>query len=411
MKKSNLKLCIDLGSTCFKAAIFDESLRQIGEDAYYLSYLSRNIKVELAVKEVDTAFAAIIKGATEKAGIKADQIAKIGITSQAQTFVLCENGKPVNQFITWEDCRGTVLNEGLFADFSQHCSFYGMSMLQLAQLVRLKDDGTINPKTEVLSLPSYLIKKLCGESVTDCNLAAMSGLYSLANNDWHQDYLKRCGLNKSQISRIIPLGSVAGKIDTNPLGLKAGIPVYCCGNDQTAGAAGAKLNKNDMLMTLGTAQVLYQLSETMPKPQAKMVRGPYLGTKFYRLMCASGGSLISKIIQMNVGIKDYDDFFEKASSGQALAGFKVEGKGEIQFASHISPQDIAFSTLQYICRLMKGMYEKFVEINGKPERLLVAGGGSRNEIWLGLLEKELGNKLLKVDANPLLGAARMIKEG
>ena len=57
---------------------------------------------------------------------------------------------------------------------------------------------------------------------------------------------------------------------------------------------------------------------------------------------------------------------------------------------------------------MKEMFVKFVEISGKPERLFIAGGGSKNEIWVTLIEKELNKNVEVVNTSPCLGAARLI---
>jgi len=404
-------LSIDLGSTCFKAGIFDSGTRrQIGEHSHYLHYLSRNTKVELAVEEAQTAFSSIIEESLKNAGIKAAQIDKIGVTSQAQTFLLAEKGRHVTPFISWEDSRGKLIHDDIFTDFHRHGSFFKMlPNMQISQLLRLSEAGLINPETELISLPSYFIKKLCGNSVIDRNLAAMTGLYSFKNEDWNRAYLERCGLKKHQLAELVPLGSAAGKTISDIFGLKKGIPVFCCGNDQTAGAAGAKLSGNDMLMTLGTAQVLYQVADTMPDAHEKVVRGPYIHDKFYSLVCAPGGSLISKIIEMDVGIKNYLDFFEKAVNGKTIPSFNIDFDGKIRFEVQSSPTDIAFTTLEHICRLMKEMYENFINIYGEPDRILLAGGGSRNKIWQKTLRNHIDRDFIAIDADPLRGVLEIIE--
>jgi len=407
---SDYSLAIDLGSTCFKAAIFDKNLQLIGNGVHYLSYLHRDSKVELSVEEVETAFSKIIEEAIESAAIDASEVCGVGISSQAQTFMLTENNIPVTNFISWEDSRGLVRKDGVFSDFKEHSSFYEMlSPLQIAQLLRISAEKDMAPTTKVISLPSYLIYLLSGEFVIDNNLAAMSGCFSIPENRWKLSYLEYCGLNESSFCEVIPLGSVAGNLKENSFSLKRGIPVYCCGNDQTAGAAGVELADNDMLMTLGTAQVLYQRAATMPASEEQIIRGPYLNSGFYHLMCTSGGSLISKVIQMNVGIKNFDDFFAKVEEGHMIPDLTVNDNGEIEFPQLSSPQDIAFSVLKYICLSMKNMYIKFVEIGKIPNKLLVAGGGNKNKIWLDMLTNELGKELLPVDASPLHGVARIMK--
>jgi len=402
-------LAIDLGSTCFKAAIFDQMSQSLGQAACYLEYFRQDGRIELVVSEVDRALAEVINQAIAKAGISPAKICEIGITSQAQTFMLVNKNAPASNFISWLDANGIIPDNSVFADFAEHsCCQKLMPILQVSKLANLKTQDRIKEDTNIVPLSSYAIQKLCGKSVIDNNLAAMSGLYSLKTGDWHTDCLDFLSLKRNQLPELIPLGSRAGNTLNGVYGLPDGIKVLCCGNDQTAGAFGAKLKNNDALITLGTGQVIYQIADKLPEPSPEIIRGPYIAGQYYRFMGDDGGSLISQVINTHKAFSSYDDFFAKAAVGGIINGFKNEIVEVFLKDPAFTAEDIAFSLLSCLCKSMNSMYLRFTEDGGRPETLYVTGGGCRNQLWLDLLERELDCKLTKSNTDPLQGVAFMI---
>ncbi len=423
-KKKSYYLAVDLGSTFFKAGIFDGRLRRIGVSERQLSYLHRDVHVDFAVDEAESAFKDAIEGALSASGIPAGSVAAIGVTSQAQTFAVTDGkSRFLTPFISWEDMRSksvcdSMSEDPLFSDFHEHASFYSLlPNLQICQVKMLSDKEEIGTASEIIPLPSYLIKLLCGKAFTDTNIAAMSGFYSLKTGGWNLKYLSFCGLNIRQMPSLVRAGSVAsltGKCAAR-LGLTAGIPVLSCGNDQTAGAFGAGLGSGMILANLGSAQILYQRSPELAAPKPGVVRGEYPGGGYYRLLVGDfGGNLISRVISAGIGFKGFDGFFEAAaktaSASKPQPGtFEVRSNGTFSFDRKTPPGEIASSCLHYLCGSMKEMYEKMLaECAVPPRKILVAGGGSRNEVWVKMLESEIGKKLVKADADALHGTAKML---
>src|SRR5436189_4004936 len=99
VSSASMILAIDLGSTSFKAGLFDSRLRLIRSNSAPLKYrYAAGGHVELEVATVNAALKRIMAGMN---GYKV-----IAITSQAQTFtVLDRRGKPTRPFISWQDGR------------------------------------------------------------------------------------------------------------------------------------------------------------------------------------------------------------------------------------------------------------------------------------------------------------------
>jgi len=418
-------LSIDLGSTHFKAGIFDNNLIQQGISRYALTYVQTNgIEVELSIDEIEKGIRYIIREVLSQSNVKADEIKAIGITSQAQTFTIFdENGNPKTNFISWQDKRAVKTSQKMcesaeWSDFAEHSSFgFLYPGLQVCLLKHIQDhnSGFITDNDMVLKLPSYVVKQLTNEYYLDNNLAEMSGLFSLKRNNWWEKALERCGLRRDQLPAIHEIGTIACMTTKNArnYGLIEGIPIILAGNDQTAGAYGALHESNALLITLGTAQVAYQCVSEMPKPSVNITRGTYPYGMFYKMAVDNaGGNVINWAKNAISEIGSYENFFALAS--EALSGcnglkfyFNEDlNRGDWIIRRKHKPSDYARSVLEYLCdRMYKLLSNMNVDLNNTS--ILCAGGGSKQKIWIDILSDKLKTKIQPVNADPILGSAMM----
>ncbi len=366
-------LAVDCGSTSFKAAVVDRRLKVLGAGSVHLGYhYAGGGQVELDVDGVSAAFRKAVAAALRAAGVNATVLQTVAITSQAQTFtVLDKRGRAKMRFISWQDQRaGAALQKPeSLADFGVHSSFGApLAALQVSQILHLQRTrpGFIRPGDLILKLPADLVRRLTGEPVLDDNLAAMSGLYSLALRDWWPAALEACRIGRAQLPRLIPVGGVAGPTTAGAreLGLPPGIPVVLAGNDQTAGAYGAQLDRNNaILLTLGTAHVGYVCLRRMPAPRAALVRGPYPGGRAYRLAVdGCGGNIISWAQTVLAGCDNDARFFAEAAksvpavtawcSSRAWTAARASGATS---ASIIRPADFARSVIEALSRRLAAL--------------------------------------------------------
>lgn len=408
-------LAIDLGSTSFKAAIFDRRLRQVAVGSHRLNHrFGAGGHVEIDVASVHTA----LRGALTAAKVRNHEIRVIALTSQAQTFTLVDSrGKARQPFISWQDSRAARACAELkreLKDFARHCSFADLlPALQVSLLRHVRPASGLT----ALKLPSYVVRLWTGESVTDNNIAAMSGLYSLPMQDWWPQAVRASGLRAGQLPTIVPVGEIAAVTTAvaRRFGLPAGVPVVLAGNDQTAGGYAAGLEKQQsLLITLGTAQVAYACCGRMPPPRPGTIRGPYPGGRFYRMAAdGCGGSVVNWAKGILKDCGDDASFFQQA--GQAPSGshgllFDASldtGCGSWRnLGLHHTDADLARSIIESLSRRMGGMVKGLgVEVKGRT--VLAAGGGSNRPLWLREIGALLGARLVATEANPLLGAARM----
>ncbi|MEI7435887.1 MAG: FGGY-family carbohydrate kinase [bacterium] len=408
-------LAVDLGSTSFKAALFDRRLKMVSQGRQRLIHrFASGGRVEIDAAQV----LAALRGALAAARVSAYEIRVIALTSQAQTFTVVDHsGRPQLPFISWQDMRAgaecAILKRKL-KGFGDHSSFGEiLPALQICQLLRLAPGTGVMP----LNLPSYVARLWTGVSVTDNNIAAMSGLYSLPLQAWWPAALHACGLREQQLPRLIPVGEQAAETTSaaRRFGLPAGVPVVLAGNDQTAGGYAARLEeRRSLLITLGTAQVAYSCCKSMPPPGPGVIRGPYPGGKFYRMGAdGCGGNIVNWAETALAGCGDDSGFFSEAarapqgSQGLVFDAALDAGSGSWRnLGLNHTRADLARSILEGLSRRMADLV-RGLGVSVKGQRVLVAGGGSAQALWRKILAAELGAKLLVTDANPLLGAARM----
>lgn len=396
-------LSLDLGSTRFKAAVYDRDLHQQASSDVYLPYLRRDEEVLLDPEEVLRTVRRAVEGALGggNGGFSPDAVA---LTSQAQTFALRRNGRFETPFISWQDRRGgeaaaRLARDPALAGFPQHaCTARPLPAMMIALIEGMEPRVPPEDRVEILPLSAYVLEALTGTPRLDVQLAEMSGFWSIPGQCWHEPFLRRCGLVSAQLPDVIGTGQSAGvSVECCCVGLPAGRPVYSCGNDQTAAALGVGLEReSDLLLTLGSAHVLYQRRTAFPPADGSMIRGRYPGGGFYRLHAREGGHRISRVLHQ-LGLGGYPDFFALAEEG-------------LTSASPGPAASLCGGTLLELTRELKAACRAFAGAEGIGRCYLAEEGGARNAFWRGLLETELGMRWIPRPASPLRGAARLVPD-
>lgn len=423
-------LALDLGSTSFKAAVFDGSGRPMGQGSQAIRYhYGAQGEVEISIPLARRAVRNSLDAALQQAGLPASALTAIAVTSQAQTFTIVDRQRrALLPFLSWQDGRAEAACRRLqrlkaMDDFPQHASFGTLlPALQISQLAHLRQTRPelLHRSHRVYPLPTYFIAQWTGRFVTDENLAAMSGLFSIPARSWWPAALRATHVEAVQLPEVQAMGSVAGITGrgAKAFGLPRGLPVVLAGNDQTAGGYAADLpGQNAVLLTLGTAQVAYRVCTTLPRPHPNLVRGPFPQRGYY-LMAADvwGGNLIqwAKTILAD-GATD-EAFFQLVARGQpGCQGLRLELETHDQrlawrhLAPHHTPADLARSVIECLCRRLAALLAELGPASAQ-RRVLVAGGGRLSSAWLDILSQTLGGSVHPTEAQALHGAARLACE-
>ena len=423
-------LAVDFGSTYFKAMVHETGAGCLGEGSARLEYVDVGEgRVEFRIEAAREACRKAIGEALTAAAVSPVAIGGVGITSQAQTFALFDSrGEARTHFISWLDVRAQAASAALAErlrgeDVFSHTGLPSMSASLLAAKLfhlREREPGLVDAGSSVVDLVSFFAREFAGRGVVDNNLAAMSGLYSLRDNGWWGRMLEVCGISAAQLPEVSGIGERAATTGKGAAAyaLPEGVGVVLAGNDQTAGAYGAGLHMGGgILVTLGTAAVVYEVADKPLPKMATAMSGPYPHGLHYRLLAEDCcGNVIDWACRQIRGAESYAHFFalaEGAAPGSNDLRFVPDARGAkgqwVGRSEDHGSEDLARAVLEGVSAHVAGMANR---LTGRREatRVLVAGGGSRSRLWREILEAALGRETELANAAPALGAALLAGE-
>jgi xylulokinase len=415
-------LAVDCGSTNHKVALYDAQLNRLAVCSTPVVYAVRDAaRVEFDAAKIWQDTVELIRRACARAEITPAQIGTVSIASQAQTFTLLDaNGRPLMPFISWMDKRAEAQSAELARRFGgvfhRHCSFATpLPQLQLSKLLWLRERhaGEFGPAAKIVTLPAYLALRLAGVHATDRNLAAMNGLYSLALSDWWPEALETAEVRREQIGELVNAGdAVVARRACAEFGFAPRLKIVFAGNDQTAGAYANASRSGQLVLTLGTALVVYRYAGETPGPyQRGGCWGPYPGGGFYELAtrdegCAALDWAVSRLMP-----GDESGFMERAETAPPGAAMFFPQRMHTD-AAWSGPADVAArarAVLEGICFSARQLIEDDLRVppGGKP--VVVIGGGSRNRFWLQIAANVLNCPVRRGEGDILLGAAMIAR--
>jgi xylulokinase len=455
----HLALAVDCGSTSFKAALFSASLERLGEGSVSVPYAVREgAVVELSAEALWTTFLDLAAETCASAGVSAQAVDTIAFDSQAQTFAFCApTGLALTPFYSWMDCRASAeaaeLDARLGHGFHRHCSFAPpIPPLQLSKMLWVSRHAAaaIGTAGRLVMLPGFLAERLGVPNTTDRNLAAMGGAYSLVSGGWWPAALAVCGLAADRLPRLVDVGatvqaSVAPYSDL----FRPDVAVTFAGNDQTAGAYGNACERGGMVVTLGTALVVYRHAGAGPGPyNSGGCWGPYPGGSYYELGTLDQGCQALDWARHHLMPGTPPDAFDAAvqrvvdehressapffQPGRIATGTPWTGApigtpapgGRGGSAGHAPPWSFAlqgtapggraedtalaaYAVLEGISFALRRLLEINLGAAGQIHEIAVIGGGGKSTVWLSLLASVLGTPVTRGTGDALLGAAAL----
>lgn len=244
-------LVLDLGTTYFKATLFDEQGKLVALDRIAPPIRQPAPRQwELDVPAFRETIRQAIDHLRRQSGGSLSEVAAIVFSTQTNTFaVFDENDQPLTPFILWTDPRAAEMDARRKSlDSPELQSKTGVPALTPrfpgAKLLWIQDhQPDIWKRTRRFCLISdYLTLWLTGQHVTEGGAMGLSGLIDIHQLKWWPEMCQRTGLNPSQLPQIARAGADLGPILPD-IAADLGLPPTCrfvvgC-LDQYAGAIGA----------------------------------------------------------------------------------------------------------------------------------------------------------------------------
>ncbi|HOJ40283.1 MAG TPA: FGGY-family carbohydrate kinase [bacterium] len=401
-------LAIDSGTTNTKVFLFDEQARQKG----VASQATPGFYPGPAMVEQPASgwWQALVKAAARLPDWPfcfRKHLSGIGISSQGGTFVLLDkNYQPLRPGITWLDNRAASLARDLNRQYGQDF-FYrktghtlaGWAPLALLLWLKRHEPEVMRKTLRVSFVSDYLNFKLTGRFFLDHTSAQMSCLYNINTRQWDPELLKLVGLNAEQLPEILSAGAIGGET-TSPggkqLGLQEGVPVVAGGHDQYCASLGAGAEQTgDILLSCGTAwALLLTTSRLIFDRTRRWVPGVHVRTEKYGLMgVVSEAGAVLDWVRHNFRIDRSGLESDSCEKIKVKTNFNQDRGAITGLSLSTTARQVYLATLQSLVEQVHSLL-KIVQDRVSINRIYLVGGGTREPMLPGLIEKITGRKVV-----------------
>jgi len=432
---------LDLGTTGVKVGLFDGAGNTVAA-------ASREIRLDTpapdwAEFDAEDYAERVFDGVREvlaAPGVGAGTVEAIGVSSQAQTFVIVgADGRPLRPAISWLDVRAKAETEELarIPVGAAHVERNVIASAPKLLWLRRHEPEVMDRVRRVLVLPDYLIYHLTGRAVSDPVFAGSTGVYDRWGRRWVPELLEACGLDIEAVPEVLRPGEAAGHLTqeaAEDLGLSRDVLVAVGTNDQPAGALGAgNVTVGCGSLALGTALAIIATSDVRvnvpagvgvsPHPASGEIDG--VGALYALLAYAKTAGIVVRWFRDTFApSQSYEDLFREVASVPIGA---AELSCVPHFAGTATPDFNpavrgAFSGLTLAhgrAHLARALAESLaftvrenLELLGRAVRIRevrAIGGGSKSDVWLQMIADATGVPVERPRTNEaaVLGAAEL----
>lgn len=245
-------MALDQGTTSSRAILFNKTGNIVGvAQEEFPQIYPKPGWVEHDPDEIWSSQLKVAREVLKKAGVKASQIAAIGITNQRETAIIWERatGKPIHNAIVWQDRRTAGIcddlkekgvepyireNTGLLAD----AYFSGTKVKWMLDHVEGGREQAERGELCFGTVDSWLIWKMTGgqEHVTDYTNASRTLLYNIRDLKWDERMMEELGVPASMLPEVKSSSEIYGHTEEGMFGVA--IPIAGIAGDQQAALFG-----------------------------------------------------------------------------------------------------------------------------------------------------------------------------
>ena len=421
----NYFLGIDLGTSYFKAGIFDETGHLKGLGRQYVqkttksivsqfSTLNSQLSCELPLDVFWKTIRNCLNEAIQMADIPVNSIKSFSYSSQVNSFILLDkNDNPLTPLILWPDQRASGM-ELPVGDVDKLMQRTGLGIAPNAQFTIAKLNWFQKHQPEIwkkaafiLSISDFLTFSLTGQKTCDYSTASMSGMFDIVNCSWWKEQLKNFGIDTDMLPVPQRSGAYVGTTTVNALhltGLPPGISFCLGGLDHHMAAIGTGIPVNGYINeSTGTVLSCVDYTDSyFPRKNICIAPGLHDGS-FFRMMFDENGARSLEWYQTNHApectIPGLLEMAAKVAPGcegltacpcactyPGLSGFAFTGNIHYRHGHYV--RALLESTAHSLFRLITALKQDCL-----IPPVVSSGGGSRSELWV-KIKSELINRSL-----------------
>lgn len=418
---TELYLGIDIGTTGTKSVVADSCGRPLKKGHYEYS--------------LSTPFAGAFeqnpnkwyKGTVESVrqalkGLNRIEVKAVSLSAQGGSFFVAENKDgeffPITDAYTWMDIRA----EDVFNKISEEISpeeFYKITGWRLSsssmfcKLLWLKKNAPeIFKRADMFFTTSdYIYYKLTGKTVIDYTGAALTGLFDVNTKKWSERLLGLVGISEKQLPTLMQAGREIGNLKTEAAeetGLTTEVTAICGVHDQYAvSIASGTASKNDIFISAGTTWVVFGISEELHFSKKFLSPCPHPFGGYGVIGSAVSSGTVMEWMRKQFGVS-FEEIEEQASNRETDCGLMVypfiTGCGDYRDDKDVGAAiiglsfkhdkfDVIRASMEGVAFEIKTLLCEFEKSGVKVERIKIAGGGAKSELWVkilaSVLEKEI----------------------
>ncbi|SEA12526.1 glycerol kinase GlpK [Rubrimonas cliftonensis] len=245
-------LAIDQGTTSSRAILFGPDMQVVATaQEEFPQHFPDSGWVEHDPDDLWSTVAGTCRAAMERAGVRADDIAAIGITNQRETVVVWDKatGRAVHNAIVWQDRRTSEMCRRLRAEGHEAMVTERTGLLldpyfsgtKLAWLLDKVEGARARAEAGELlfgTVDSYLIWRLTegASHVTDATNAARTLLYDIRRGYWDEDICRLLNIPMAMLPEVRDSAAHFGDSRADLFGRP--IPILGVAGDQQAATVG-----------------------------------------------------------------------------------------------------------------------------------------------------------------------------
>jgi len=399
-------LGIDLGTSYFKAGLFDEKGRLKGLSRQPVNKETGDGTIcELPLTSFWDTIRACVKEAIHQANITPGKILSVSYSSQANSFILLDAfDKPLTPLILWPDKRAEGINLPIWASDNKD-EFLKKTGLGIDPdfqfcIAKLNWFQRTQPRiwervNSILSISDYLTYELTGQKFSDASTASLTGLLDVTNCQWWNKSIEQFSLIPDFFSSPQRTGSFGGVL-TKPgaklLGLIPGISYYLGGLDHHCAAIGSGITQNENVSeSTGTVLACVSYSDKY-SPGASLCIAPGLASGHYFQMAFDDNGAYSlewyqKGFASELSIPELLEMATKVEKGceglvAAPCAYKYQ---ELKGFKNIKPFHNHGHFVRALLESTSISLADLIQTVKNPhsaEGIISTGGGARSSLWI-----------------------------
>jgi glycerol kinase len=245
-------LALDQGTTSSRAILFDRQGQPVASASHPIRQIyPQSGWVEHDPQEIWQSQLTSAREALAAAGVRASQVAAIGITNQRETTILWDRqtGEPLTNAIVWQ-CRRTaplcqeLKARGLESSFRQKTGlvidpyFSGTKVAWMLDNIPGARARAERGQLLFGTVDCWLLYKLTGGRVhaTDYSNASRTLMFNISRLAWDDDILSELAVPSSLLPAVLPSCGIFGEAEPSLLG--AALPIGGIAGDQQAALFG-----------------------------------------------------------------------------------------------------------------------------------------------------------------------------